>query len=61
MPLNITTVKTTNRRGTLLTTNMPTSDPFTSDADTDYEQKKAAEKKAIHKEILRVAVQTSSI
>ena len=35
--INVTTVKTTNRRGTLLATNMPTSDPFTSDADSDYE------------------------
>lgn len=59
--INVTTVKTTNRRGTLLATNMPTSDPFTSDADSDYELKKSAQKKAIHAEILRVAVQTSSI
>ena len=58
---NVTTVKTTNRRGTLLATNISTSDPFTSDADSDYERKKLAEKKAIHAEILRVALQTSSI
>lgn len=59
--INVTTVKTSNRRGTLLATNITSSDPFTSDADSDYEKKKAAQKKAIHKEILRVASQSSSI
>lgn len=59
--INVTTVKTTNRRGTLLATNMHTSDPYFSDADSDYSKKKAAEKKAIHEEILRVSLQSSFV
>ena len=61
MPLNVTTIKSNNRRGTLLTTNMPSSNKFESEAESDYDKKKAAEKKAIHAEILRTALQTSSI
>lgn len=59
--INVTTTKASNRRGTLLATNIVTSDPFKSDADSDYEKKKEAERKAIHSEILRVAVQASYI
>lgn len=55
--INVTTVKTTNRRGTLLATNIKTSDPFKSYADSEYDKKKAAEKKAIHDEIIRVSEQ----
>lgn len=59
--INTATVKATNRKGGLLATNIYTSDIYYSDADSDYEQKKLAEKKAIHKEIRRVTDQTSEI
>ena len=59
--INVTTVKTTNRRGTLLATNIATSNPFKSDADSEYDRKKLAQKKAIHAEIRRVALLSSEV
>lgn len=59
--INVTTVKTSNRRGTILATNLSSSDPFKSDADSDYERKKKAQRDAILAEIRRVALESSEI
>ncbi len=59
--MNITQVKLNTKRNKLAVMPSSTSNPFKSDAETDYEKKKAAEKRAIMEEIDRVTRINASI
>lgn len=61
MILDVSTRRASNKLGTLLATNINGSDPFRSQAETDYAKKKAAQKHAIHREILRVSMEQIKI
>ena len=50
--MNISEVKLNNKRNKFKSS----SNPFIPEAETDYDKKKAAEKKAIHEEIHRVSL-----
>ena len=54
--VNITEVKLNNKRNKLMNKPNSTSNIFKSEAETDYDRKKAAEKKLIHDEIKRVSL-----
>jgi hypothetical protein len=54
--MNTAEVKLNNRRNKLLNKPQSSSNPFKAQADTDYDKKKAAEKKAVHDEIRRVSL-----
>ena len=54
--VNVTEVKLNNSRNKLMTKPKSTSNIFKSEAETDYDKKKAAEKKLIHDEIKRVSL-----
>ena len=54
--VNVTEVKLNNSRNKLMTKPKSTSNIFNSEAETDYDRKKAAEKKLIHDEIKRVSL-----
>lgn len=59
--MNIAEVKYNTKRNKLAIKPSSTSNPFKSDAETDYEKKKAAEKKAMMDEIDRVTRINASI
>lgn len=54
--MNISEVKLNNKRNKLINKAKSSSNPFIPEAETDYDKKKAAEKKAIHEEIHRVSL-----
>lgn len=54
--VNVTEVKLNNRRNKLMIKPNSTSNMFKPEAETDYDRKKAAEKKVIHNEIKRVSL-----
>ncbi len=54
--MNISEVKLNNKRNKLMNKPKSSSNPFIPEAETDYDKKKAAEKKAIHEEIHRVSL-----
>lgn len=59
--VNISEVKLNSTRNKLLIRPQSTSYNFKSEAETDYDKKKAAEKKQIHNEIRRVSLSDSFI
>lgn len=54
--MNITKVKLNYKRNKLMKKPSSTSNIFKSDSETDWDKKKAAEKKIIHDEIKRVSL-----
>lgn len=59
--INYATVKLNNKRNKLMIKPSSSSNPFKSEAETDYDKKKAAEIKAIHAEIRRVSLTDTMI
>lgn len=61
MTINVATAKSNNRKGSILVTNVRSSNPWKPYAEFLYDKKKRLQKEAIHKEILRVSLTQSLI
>lgn len=59
--MNITVAKQYSKKNSLLVTNLRTSNPFKSEAQTIYENKKEKEMKEVKREIARTSLDTLNI